>query len=144
MSVAQQEFENTKAELSKVQASEAALHTERDELERRLKKVKANAEKFITQRDAEIARLKDELQKLEQEKKSVRQDLRLATDALGSYKAEATELQVLVAHLGVSVSSILSSQQEETIPLASGIDASVQSSCPALCELVKAVIEKRM
>lgn len=143
LSVAQQEFENTKAELSKVQASEAALHTERDELERRLKKVKANAEKFITQRDTEIARLKDELQKLEQEKKSVRQDLRLATDALGSYKAEATELQVLVAHLGVSVSSILSSQQEETIPLASGIDASVQSSCPAFCELVKAVIEKK-
>ncbi|EFO65614.1 Coiled-coil protein [Giardia lamblia P15] len=143
LSVAQQELDNAKGELSKIQASEAALHAERDELERRLKKVKANAEKFITQRDTEIARLKDELQQLEQEKKSVKQDLRLTADALSSYKAEAAELQILIAQLGVSVSSVLSSQQEETIPLASGVDVSAQSSCPALRELVKAIVEKK-
>lgn len=143
LSVAQQELEHVKTELSKIQTNEAALHAERDELERRLKKVKANAEKFITQRDTDISHLRDEVQQLEHEKKSLKQDLRLTTETLSSYKVEATELQVLIAQTGISVSSVLTSQQEETIPLASGIDVSAQPCCPALRELVKAVIGQK-
>ena len=141
LSVAQQELENTKTELSKLQGSETTLRTERDELERRLKKVKANAEKFITQRDVDITSLKGEIQQLEQEKESLKQDLRLTSEALSSYKTEANELQVLVAQLGVSVSTVLLSHQEETIPLASGLNTAARSSCPALRELVKAAID---
>lgn len=143
LSVTQQELEQTKTELAKIQTNEVALRAERDEFERRLKKVKANAEKFITQRDTDISHLKDEIQQIGQEKASLIQDLRLTIETLNSYKIEATELQVLVAQLGISISSVLSSQQEETIPLASGIDASTQSCCPALRELVKAVIHQK-